>query len=129
VVLHRTILGSLERFIGIMLEHYGGDLPLWLSPVQVRVIPLSDEHRMYSEKVLSTLTEAAVRAEGDFESETMGSKIRDAQLLKIPYMVVIGKKEEDSKTIAVRTRKGDQRFGVKLEEFAAEVKRREKSFE
>jgi threonyl-tRNA synthetase len=129
VVLHRTILGSLERFIGIMLEHYNGALPLWLSPVQVRVIPLSDEHRKYSEEVLSALIEEGVRAEGSFESGTMGSKIRDAQLVKIPYMLVIGKKEEDSNTLAVRTRQGEQRFGVKLEEFVAEIKRKEKSFE
>ncbi len=129
VVIHRTILGSLERFIGIMLEHYRGALPVWLSPIQARVIPLSDEHRMYSQKLLTALTEAGVRAVGDFESGTMGSKIRNAQIQKIPYMLVIGKKEEDANTLAIRTREGEQRFGVKLEDFVKEVKRKEKSFE
>jgi threonyl-tRNA synthetase len=122
VVLHRTILGSIERFIGIMLEHYKGTLPAWLSPVQVRVIPLSDEHKDYASKLLDSLIEAGVRAEGDFEAGTMGAKIRNAQLLKIPYMLIIGKKEEDAKTVAVRMRSGEQRFGVSLEDFLSEVR-------
>ncbi len=121
VVLHRTILGSLERFIGVMLEHYKGVLPVWLSPVQARIIPLSDENRNYAEGVLSSLTAAGIRAEGDFASGTMGAKIRDAQLQKIPYMLVVGKKEEDSKTVAVRTRAGKQEFGVKVADFAKQV--------
>ncbi|MDV3243864.1 MAG: threonine--tRNA ligase [Nitrososphaerales archaeon] len=128
VVLHRTILGSMERFIGIMLEHYRGALPLWLSPVQAKVIPLSDEHRGYSERVLSSLTQAGVRAEGDFESGTMAAKIRNAQLLKIPYMLVIGKKEEEGGTVAVRKRTGEQTFGVKLEDFVAEVRQKTAAF-
>lgn len=121
VVLHRTILGSLERFMGIMLEHYKGVLPVWLSPVQARVIPLSDEHLKYAGSVLASLRAEGVRAEGDFDSGTMGSKIRAAQLLKIPYMLVVGGKEEDSKTVAVRTRKGEQKFGVKLSDFVSTV--------
>lgn len=128
VVLHRTIIGSLERFIGVMLEHYKGALPVWLSPVQAKVIPLSDEHKEYSEKMLSFLTEAGVRVEGDFESGTMGAKIRNAQLLKIPYMLVIGKKEEDSKTIAVRTRDGKVQYSVKPEEFVRELRTKVESF-
>ncbi len=122
VVLHRTILGSLERFMGVMLEHYRGVLPVWLSPIQARVIPLSDEHMKYARVVLETLQSGGVRAEGDFDSGTMGSKIRDAQLQKIPYMLVVGKKEEDSKTVAVRTRAGEQTFGVKVDEFVSRVK-------
>jgi len=122
VVLHRTILGSLERFMGIMIEHYKGTLPVWLSPVQARVIPLSDEHVPYAEKVLSAISSGGVRAEGDFASGTMASKIRDAQLLKIPYMLVVGKKEEGTGTIAVRTRGGAQTFGVRVEDFASQVK-------
>jgi threonyl-tRNA synthetase len=128
VVLHRTILGSMERFIGIMLEHYKGALPVWLSPVQVRVIPLSDEHRGYAEKILQSLVEAGIRAEGDLASGTMGAKIRDAQLLKIPYMLVVGKKEEEAKAVAVRTRGGEQRFGVQLGDFVSEVKEKVASF-
>ncbi len=128
VVLHRTILGSLERFMGVMLEHYKGALPVWLSPVQARVIPLSDEHSEYARKVLSSLSEGGVRAEGDFASGTMGAKIRDAQLQKIPYMLVVGKKEEDSKAVAVRTRGGEQTFGVKLSDFVSQVKADEAAF-
>ena len=111
-----------------MLEHYKGALPLWLSPVQAKVIPLSDEHKKYSEKMLSFLTEAGVRVEGDFESGTMAAKIRNAQLLKIPYMLVIGKKEEDSQTIAVRTRDGKVQYGVKPEEFVRELREKAESF-
>jgi threonyl-tRNA synthetase len=122
VVLHRTILGSLERFMGVMLEHYKGVLPVWLSPVQARVIPLSDEHIAYGQQVLGSLQAGGVRAEGDFASGTMGAKIRNAQLLRIPYMLVVGKKEEDSKTVAVRTRGGEQRFGVKVDEFVSAVR-------
>jgi len=122
VVLHRTILGSLERFIGVMLEHYRGVLPVWLSPVQAVVIPLSDEHMTYAREVLESLQAGGVRAEGDFDSGTMGAKIRNAQLQKIPYMLVVGKKEEDSKTVAVRTRAGEQTFGVKVDAFVSRVK-------
>jgi threonyl-tRNA synthetase len=128
VVLHRTILGSMERFIGIMLEHYKGALPLWLSPVQVRVIPLSDEHRGYAESVVSQLVAAGIRAEGDLQSGTMGGKIRDAQLMKVPYMLVVGKKEEDAKTVAVRTRSGEQRFGVSVEGFVSEARQQAAAF-
>jgi threonyl-tRNA synthetase len=122
VVLHRTILGSLERFVGIMLEHYKGALPVWLSPVQVKVIPLSDEHRDYATKVLESLLRSGLRAEGDFASGTMGAKIRNAQLLKIPYMLVVGKKEEESKSVAVRPRVGEQKFGVTVDDFVSRVK-------
>ena len=122
VVLHRTILGSLERFMGIMLEHYRGVLPVWLSPVQARVIPLSDEHKKYGEAVLASVLAGGVRAEGDFASGTMGAKIRDAQLQRIPFMLVVGKKEEDAKSVAVRTRAGEQSFGVSVGDFCSRVR-------
>ena len=122
VVLHRTILGSLERFMGVMLEHYKGVLPVWLSPLQARVIPLSDEHMGYGKKVLAAIAEGGLRADADFASGTMGSKIRNAQLQKMPYMLVVGKKEEDSGTVAVRTRAGEQKFGVKPADFIAQVR-------
>ena len=121
VVIHRAIFGSLERFMGIMLEHYRGVLPVWLSPIQARVIPLSDEHLAYGKTVLESLLASGIRAEGDFASGTMGAKIRDAQLQKVPYMLVVGKKEEDSNTVAVRTRAGEQTFGVQLSDFASRV--------
>jgi threonyl-tRNA synthetase len=122
VVLHRTILGSLERFMGVMLEHYKGVLPVWLSPVQARVIPLSDENLDYARKLLDTIAAGGIRVEGDFASGTMGSKIRDAQLQRIPYMLVVGKKEEDAGTVAVRTRTGEQKFGVRPDEFISQVR-------
>ncbi len=121
VVIHRTIYGSIERFVGIILEHYKGSLPVWMSPVQASVIPLSDEHLVYSKEILSKLRGAGLRAEGDFESGTMGSKIRNAQHQKIPYMLIIGKKEEDSGTVSVRTRSGEQEQGVKIDSFITRV--------
>jgi threonyl-tRNA synthetase len=122
IVLHRTVIGSLERFMGVMLEHYRGALPVWLSPVQTRVISLSDDYMGYARSVLEFLTLGGIRAEGDFASGTMGAKIRNAQLQKIPYMLVVGKKEEDSKTVAVRSRRGEQEFGVRVEDFVSRVK-------
>ncbi|HZW85678.1 MAG TPA: threonine--tRNA ligase, partial [Nitrososphaerales archaeon] len=129
VVLHRTILGSMERFIGVMLEHYKGSLPVWLSPIQTMVIPLSDDHKEYATKVLAELREAGVRAEGDLASGTMGSKIRDAQLQKIPYMLVVGDKEQKAGTVAVRTRSGEQTFGVNVADFIAQLKAKESAHE
>jgi threonyl-tRNA synthetase len=108
--------------MGIMLEHYRGALPVWLSPVQARVIPLSDEHLPYAKGVLDAVSMGGVRAEGDFDSGTMGAKIRDAQLQKVPYMLVVGKKEEESKTVAVRTRGGEQTFGVGVDDFCSRVR-------
>ena len=121
VVLHRTILGSIERFVGIILEHYKGSLPVWLSPVQVSVIPLSDENLSYARSVLVSLSKAGIRAEGKFESGTMGAKIREAQLQKTPYMLVVGKKEEEGETVAVRTRRGDRTADVKVDDFVSQV--------
>ena len=128
VVLHRTIYGSLERFIGIITEHYQGKFPVWLSPVQVRVIPIADANVDYAEEVSNFLTRSQIRVERDFESGTMGSKIRNAQLRKVPYMLVIGQKEQESKTVAVRTRDGNVQYGVKLEEFLNELRKKVESF-
>jgi threonyl-tRNA synthetase len=122
VVIHRTILGSLERFVGVMLEHYKGRLPLWISPVQVRVIPLSDEFVDYSTGVLKRLVDSGVRAEGDFESATVGYKIRNAQIQKVPFAVVLGKKEADRRTLSVRDREGSVRYDIKVEDFIGEIK-------
>jgi threonyl-tRNA synthetase len=129
VVLHRTILGSLERFVGVMLEHYKGTLPIWISPVQARVLPLSDEHVPYAQTVLQEIRSSGVRTEGDFSSGTLGSKVRDAQLQKIPYVVVVGAKEEESKTIAVRTRDGKNRLGLRIPEFVSEVAAKTASYD
>ena len=122
VVIHRAILGSLERFIGVYLEHVQGKFPVWIAPVQVKVLPVSDESKPYAEKVATALANAGLRVERDFASGTIGGKIRDAQLQKVPYMLVIGAKEEQADTVAVRARDGDVKYGVKLEDFLSEVR-------
>jgi threonyl-tRNA synthetase len=128
VVLHRTIIGALERFIGILIEHYQGKFPLWLSPVQVRILPVSDEDKGYSEEVLGKLKGAGIRTEIDLDSGTVGGKIRNAQLQKLPYMLVIGGKEKESGTVSVRGRDGDVKYGVKVEDFLAELHEKIASF-
>lgn len=109
VMIHRAILGSFERFMAILLEHYAGYLPLWLAPVQVSVLPISDEQKGYAEKVLADLKVANIRAEIDDRSESIGKKIRAAEMKKIPTMLIIGKREVAEDTVAVRSHtKGDE---------------------
>lgn len=108
VMIHRAILGSLERFIGILIEHYSGALPLQLSPVQVVVIPISEKFNDYGEKVLDKLKTGGIRAEIDNSNETLGKRIRNAETQKIPYILVVGEKEKTSNTVAIRSRKGDE---------------------
>jgi threonyl-tRNA synthetase len=104
IMLHRVIYGSLERFIGVLLEEKNGNLPTWLSPIQVRVLSFTDRNIKAAEKVLKQLREAGIRVDSDFESTTIGDKVRNAELMKIPYMVTIGDKEEKTKQVAVRKR-------------------------
>lgn len=106
VIIHRAILGSLERFIGILTEHYQGAFPLWLSPVQVVIIPITDKQVSYSKKILNELRENGIRAGLDDRSETMQAKIRDATLQKVPYMIIIGDKEIEDSILSVRNRSG-----------------------
>jgi threonyl-tRNA synthetase len=119
-VVHRALLGSLERFIGILTEHYGGDFPLWLAPVQVRVIPVGEGHRDAAESVRARLTTAGVRVEVDDRDETVGKRIRDAELEKIPRVVVYGDRETPD-ALAVRERGGGQST-KSLDELAAELR-------
>jgi len=128
VVIHRAIYGSLERFIGVYIEHVQGRFPVWISPVQVRVLPVSDENKGYAEKVAQKLSDGGLRVERDFASGTIGGKIRDAQLQKIPYMLVIGSKEEHANSVAVRAREGDVRYGVQLDDFVAEVREKVRNY-
>ncbi len=123
LVVHRAIFGSLERFIGILIEHYKGNFPTWLAPVQARVIPISDGQVEYGKRVLSDFRESGIRAEGDFESSTLNAKIRNAQLQKIPYMIIVGEKEIASKTIAVRDREGKTAYQVNPADFKEKIKR------
>jgi threonyl-tRNA synthetase len=102
VMLHRAVLGSLERFIAILIEHTGGALPLWLAPEQVRVITLTERQEAYGREVADQLGQAGVRATLDDRNEKLGYKIREAQLQKIPYMLVVGDKEEANRTVAPR---------------------------
>ena len=109
VMIHRVILGSMERFLGALIEHYAGALPLWLAPTQVVIIPITDKQKKYSETIHSALIDAGIRTKTDSRSQTMGYKIREAQNEKTPYMVIIGEKEEAAKKITVRSRaKGDE---------------------
>lgn len=107
IMIHRVIFGSVERFIGILIEHYAGRFPVWLSPVQVKILPVSDKCLPYARCVLETLKAAGVRAELDTRDEKLGYKIREARLDKVPYMAVIGEKEQASGTVTVRRRDGD----------------------
>ncbi|MGE5574424.1 MAG: threonine--tRNA ligase [Bacteroidota bacterium] len=123
VMIHRTVLGSMERFVAGLIEHHAGAFPVWLSPVQVRVIPIADRHIDYARKVASDLMEARVRVEVDDRSEKMGYKIREAQLEKVPYMLVAGDREAEQGTVSVRSR-GDGDLGpMELAEFKARVVR------
>jgi threonyl-tRNA synthetase len=102
VVIHRVIYGSFERFIGIITEHFGGNFPVWLSPVQAKIIPISDKFEDYTNEVFQKLKDSKIRVEIDNRNETLGSKIRDAQNEKIPYMLIIGQKEVSDQNITVR---------------------------
>jgi len=121
VMVHRAILGSMERFIGILTEHFAGAFPIWLSPVQTIVLPITDDQADYAKEVVQKLKKAGVRAEGDYRNEKIGYKIREAQMQKIPYMLVVGRKEIESQTVSVRDRKeGD--IGIKtIDEITAQI--------
>lgn len=108
VMIHRAISGSLERFMAILLEHYAGALPLWLSPTQVMVLPISDEQNKYAQKVLGELREKNIRAEIDERGESIGKKIRDAEIMKVPVMLIVGKKEMKAGEVSVRDREGNK---------------------
>jgi threonyl-tRNA synthetase len=109
VMIHRALLGSFERFIGILIEHYAGELPLWLAPVQATVLPIADRHVGYAREVEQRLREAGLRVEVDDRTESVGRKIRDAELQKIPYMLVVGDRDQEAGEVSVRRhREGDQ---------------------
>lgn len=116
-MIHRATLGSVERFLGVYLEHIQGIIPTWLSPVQVVIIPITERHNSYAQKVLSRLKESGIRTEVDERAETMQAKIRDAQNQKIPYMLIIGDKEEADTTVSVRNRAGENLGVMPAEKF------------
>ena len=117
VMLHRVVLGSLERFMGILIEHYSGNLPPWLAPVQAIVLPISEKFLDYGNKILNILNSEGYRAQIDNRVESLGKKIRQAELRKIPYMIVVGELEEQNQTITIRRKIGDEMKNIKVEEF------------
>lgn len=119
IMIHRAIISTLERMIGFLIEQYQGAFPAWLAPVQVVVLPISDTNSSYGKQAAEKLKDAGFRATLDDRPETLQARIRDAQLQKIPYMLVIGRQEEEAKTVAVRLRSGETPGSIKLEEFIA----------
>ncbi|OGH02528.1 MAG: threonine--tRNA ligase [Candidatus Levybacteria bacterium RIFCSPHIGHO2_01_FULL_37_17] len=122
VIIHRAITGSLERFMGILVEHYQGGFPLWLSPVQVAILPITDEQLGYAKVVKEKLEAENIRAEVDERSERLQAKIRDAALQKIPYLAIIGKSEFESKSVSIRTREGKDLGKLELTKFIQKIK-------
>jgi threonyl-tRNA synthetase len=122
VMIHRTVLGSMERFIGILIEHYAGAFPTWLAPVQARVLPITDRQLGYAHEVAGVLTAEGVRVEVDERNEKIGYKIRDAQLQRIPYMLIVGEKEMAQSTVAVRHRERGDRGAMPINGFIAGIK-------
>lgn len=123
IIIHRAIYGALDRFLGILIEHWNGKFPLWLSPTQVRVIPIADRNHDYAENIVKELKEAGVRAEVDRRSESLGKKIRDAQVQRIPYMCIVGDNEEENNTISVRKRTEEEEHGVQLDDFIKRLRK------
>jgi len=121
IMIHRAILGSLERFIGVLTEHFEGKFPLWLSPIQVIVMSLSDKNIAYAQKVAVALSQAGLRVETDISGETIAKKVRNAQLQNINYMITVGDKEEQASSLAIRTLDGKVKFGVPISDFVAEL--------
>ncbi len=121
IMVHRVIYGSIERFIGILIEHYAGKFPVWLSPVQAKILPITEKQNEYAKKVAAALEEKGVRVSVDDRNEKIGYKIREAQMDKVPYMLVVGEKEAESGTVAVRRRDKGDTGAVSVEEFAAAI--------
>ena len=120
-MIHRALLGSMERFMGVLVEHYGGAFPFWLAPTQAVLIPITDRNLPYAEKAAEQLRENGIRVKVDSRTDRMGAKIRDAEKLKIPYMLVIGDREEEAGTVAPRLRSGDQLDSISVEELLARM--------
>lgn len=129
VMIHRVVFGSIERFIGILIEHFAGAFPIWLAPVQVKALPISEKYHYYTQRVVNDLKEAGIRAEADYRAEKIGFKIREAQIEKVPYMIVLGEKEEQSNTVSVRSRlegdKGSLPFDIFLSSIIDEIATRQ----
>jgi threonyl-tRNA synthetase len=121
IMIHRVVFGSVERFIGILTEHYAGKFPFWLAPVQVKVLPVSRKHSSYAQKVVGLLKKEGIRAELDLRDEKIGYKIREAQLEKIPYMMIVGEREEEQAVISLRSREDGDVGTMTIEEFLEQI--------
>ncbi|MCB2191225.1 MAG: threonine--tRNA ligase, partial [Deltaproteobacteria bacterium] len=117
VMLHRVILGSIERFIGVLVEHYAGAFPLWLAPEQVRVLTVTDRADEWAQEIAQALVDADIRAEVDLRNEKLGAKVREAQMMKVPYMVILGDREVEQRQLTPRLRNGKNLQAQTLEEF------------
>ncbi|MGB9681294.1 MAG: threonine--tRNA ligase [Minisyncoccia bacterium] len=123
IMIHRALLGSLERFIGILIEHYQGDFPFWLAPTQVRILPITEKNHSYALDIFHKLRENKIRAEIDLSQETLSKKIREGEILKIPYLIIIGEKEENQKMVSIRKRKKGDLGQMPLERFLELLKK------
>jgi len=117
IMIHRVLFGSVERFFGVLIEHYAGAFPLWLAPVQVVVLTIADRVNLYAERVARALRQAGLRVELNARGDKIGAKIRDAQLQKVPFMLVLGDREAEAETVAVRERSRGEIGVMPLEEF------------
>jgi threonyl-tRNA synthetase len=120
-IIHRTSIGCYERTLAYLLEKYAGALPLWISPVQVKVMNITDNSMDYAKEISSKLTELGIRTEIDLRNEKIGYKIREAQLAKIPYTIIVGDNETESKTISIRGRNNENKSDIKLEDFISRL--------
>jgi threonyl-tRNA synthetase len=120
-MVHRALLGSIERFFGILIEHYAGAFPLWLAPEQIRVLPITDRQLDYAKGIQSALKAAGYRCEVDTSAEKLGAKIRGGTMMKVPYMVIVGGKDESAGVISVRSRAEGDKGQMKLEDFIASL--------
>ena len=123
VMIHRAMLGSLERFMGVIIEHFAGVMPPWLSPSQVIIIPIADRHAEKAQELKSKLIKEKIRVDIDSRNERMNSKIREAQMNKIPYMVILGDKEIESEVVSIRLRTGENLQSIPIEDFISSVKK------
>ena len=119
MLLHRAVTGTTERFLGVLIEHYAGNFPVWLAPVQVMLIPVADRHNEYARSVAEQLKARGLRVEVDESNARMQAKIRDAQVQKIPYMLVVGDKDQAAGAVSVRLRSGEDLRAKSVEEFLA----------
>jgi len=123
VMIHRAPFGSMERFIGVLIEHFAGAFPLWLSPVQVAVLPISEKFSDYAREVEAGLNEAGLRVESNLSAEKIGAKIREASMNKVPYMLILGEKEQQARVVAIRHRTEGDKGQMPLSDFVARAKK------